>query len=796
MNQADLVGLKRPTLQSSQIDFDQTWKAVSELTDEILQNPLKKPSMHVMTGYQKVYSLASGRCINIPPEAADFLEAHSPVGRAPTTSIPFAALIHKLFSDHVRAHLQSLLPSLRSLTGAALLAAYEREWQLYGFSLNTLTSVYGYVHTYWVQGPRAQDGARAVGEQLWRENVYDTVKEDLIRACLHALSQERDGVPITRGPVRAVLGSLTKLSPQAAKPLMLYQSHFEFNYLRHTEEYLLATISRAQEAARGSVRAELTAIVRVLRAEVDRVELMLHPSSVKPLMRVIATVIKDSDARRLASEIRVWVDTGCTAELEDLYWLAAHGRENSVPMLASELTAVVKSVGGTSVEAAQGPVAFVAATYKVMTEYLDVCTRRFDNAAALSEAVRSGVADFMNEPPGQQQGGTLLAPEHLAAFAHIAAKTGTSAARTELEASFPTFDGAVDAVVALLQLLDDRDVFQARYSTYLSTRVTTGAFSNDNELQLIGGIARVMAYDYSYKWRRVLSDVDRSNDDRARFAETAAGAEALARYGVDFRPLVATQGSWPIAADAANILVPASIALLCDVFEKFYKCGTEQAKKRLTWVHSHTLAVVRPLYLTKRRYELTLNIAQLALLLAFDEFPATESIIPCDVATKACIPEEMVARAVGVLVRFKLLDFVAASGPPSVETPVKLNYGMAATTLKLNLHAAREAPGSQVRGKTVVPTAASGAGMDKSIADATSRVVEDRRFALQAAIVRVAKSRRSLKYGELVADVIAVLKNCVFTPTMQAVKLNIEALIEKEYLERSADAPDQLNYVA
>jgi hypothetical protein len=41
-----------------------------------------------------------------------------------------------------------------------------------------------------------------------------------------------------------------------------------------------------------------------------------------------------------------------------------------------------------------------------------------------------------------------------------------------------------------------------------------------------------------------------------------------------------------------------------------------------------------------------------------------------------------------------------------------------------------------------------------------------------------------------------VLKHALFTPTVQAVKVNIEALIEKEYLERAAGSPDTLTYLA
>jgi len=74
------------------------------------------------------------------------------------------------------------------------------------------------------------------------------------------------------------------------------------------------------------------------------------------------------------------------------------------------------------------------------------------------------------------------------------------------------------------------------------------------------------------------------------------------------------------------------------------------------------------------------------------------------------------------------------------------------------------------------------------------KVEKDRSHTIDAVIVRIMKSRKTMKHKDLQAEVLKQLE--FFKPNPRAIKKRIEILIEQEYLERSHDNNNIYNYLA
>ena len=81
----------------------------------------------------------------------------------------------------------------------------------------------------------------------------------------------------------------------------------------------------------------------------------------------------------------------------------------------------------------------------------------------------------------------------------------------------------------------------------------------------------------------------------------------------------------------------------------------------------------------------------------------------------------------------------------------------------------------------------------KETEETHERVFRDRQYQVDAAIVRIMKSRKTLSHALLMAEVFQQIR---FPARPTDVKKRIESLIDREYLERDAQNAQVYNYLA
>jgi cullin 1 len=146
-----------------------------------------------------------------------------------------------------------------------------------------------------------------------------------------------------------------------------------------------------------------------------------------------------------------------------------------------------------------------------------------------------------------------------------------------------------------------------------------------------------------------------------------------------------------------------------------------------------------------------------------------------DLVNATGMTSESLVGHVGVLVKAKVLTLSGSLG--AVGSTYTLNPDFRSKKIRVNLNIAVKSEQKAESEETHLA------------------IAQDREYIIQAAIVRIMKTRKTLKHTLLMQEVISQLQSR-FKPQVPDIKKMIDHLLEKEYIERCADARDSYNYVA
>ena len=398
---------------------------------------------------------------------------------------------------------------------------------------------------------------------------------------------------------------------------------------------------------------------------------------------------------------------------------------------------------------------------------------------------------------------------------YIDAKMRSPCSEQEVEA-------ACDAVLQLFQSLAERDLFEVAYKYHLARRLlstsasTSGPDGEDRERIFVQKLKKECGVSVTGKIEGMFADRRNSVEINEAFAQSIAALSSTCsaanekdcagegrQFPFDLYVTVLTSGFWP-ANPPMQIADPPYLQPAMVRFRSFYLA--RHKGRRLEFQLSQGTADVRMQVAAgggtadangggvTKRYELSIATPCLLVLMLFDGSKGnSSSLTPVDVSAATGLPPGEAAKHLAMLSRATssssgVLRIVGAGTVTSFanSTVFEFNTEFRSKVTKIRLHAA--AASSSAASARGDPSSAAGAGVVRE------RVDEDRRFKVDAAIVRVMKSRRSMDHKALVAEVQFVMKH-VCLPTPEDIKKRIEHLIEREFLERSKDSRQVYNYL-
>lgn len=311
--------------------------------------------------------------------------------------------------------------------------------------------------------------------------------------------------------------------------------------------------------------------------------------------------------------------------------------------------------------------------------------------------------------------------------------------------------------------MTEKDLFAEIYRNQLAKRLLNGrSASNDAEKVMISKLKMQCGTHFTSKMEGMLNDLAVGADQKGEFDEHMKQHNSK----IDFSVQVLTTGFWP-TYNSPTIAISPEMTKCIKVFKDWH--DKRHAQRKLSWVFSLGNATVRANF-GKKTYDLIVTTLQAVALNALNG----GKTMKYDELKEVLNLEENVLKP--LMHSLSCGKYKVVSKTPSNKQIKSTDSFTANPKFSCNMRKVR------------IPMASLDASHN------SKKVEEDRNHAIEASIVRTMKARKTLKHQQLQAEVLSQL--AFFKPNPRVIKKRIESLIEREYLERSADDNQVYNYLA
>jgi len=759
------------SLKPRRVDFDATWGVILETVRGVVT--LDKVARATWNDrFSDVYAL----CVAYPEPLGDRLYQET----------------KRFLEDHVREKHDQVAACTQS---TQLLQSYHKNWSEYNQGSAYLNSLYGYLNSQFIKkakyseadlnygnfGIELTEQMLEIGElalETWKKFMTEPLKDRLVGLLLAEIKADRCGSDVNEKVVHSIVHSFVLVDQYKKKsPLALYENMFEKTLLEETADYYRAEAAKLIETLNCSDYMEK--VLSRLDDESYRVRKFLHPSSYDKVIRVCQKRMIEDHLECLHEFCPEIVKAEQQKDLANMYKLLKP-TSDGLKTLIAEVQEHIKEVGQenlqTVLKSDNVPSQFVEVMLNVHAKYHDSILNTFQGDPDFMEALDKACASVINWRPNQKT--ICRSPELLAKFCdNLLKKSVKGMSESEI-------DDKLASSITIFKYLDDKDVYQKFYSRMLARRlINFQSQSMDAEEGMINRLKQACGYEFTNKLHRMFTDMNISEDLNTKFAnflqnsdaEGGSGEASLEqRLGINFSVLVLTAGSWPFhQSNIPTLTIPQELVKSVQKFENFY--NTNFSGRKLTWMHHLCTVEVKVTYL-KKPYIVTMGTLQMALLMPFN---SCDTISFQDLVATTTISTKEAQKQLQSLVESKLLLVSESASNSEVDEnsafKLNLNFSSKRTKFKITAAVAKETPQETEQAQTAID--------------------EDRKLYLQAAIVRIMKARKVLKHNLLIQEVISQSR-ARFAPSIPMIKKCIEALIDKQYLERTQNSTDEYSYVA
>ncbi|EXJ53846.1 Cullin 3 [Cladophialophora yegresii CBS 114405] len=430
----------------------------------------------------------------------------------------------------------------------------------------------------------------------------------------------------------------------------------------------------------------------------------------------------------------------------------------------------------------QAAISWVEQILALKAKFDKLWIEAFERDSVLEKALENSFQDFININD--------RSPEHLSLFLDEYLKRGGK------DKSEAEVDAILDNGILLLQYLANKDTFEIYYKRHMAKRLLMKkSVSREMERQMLSKMKMKIGNQFTQKLEGLIRDTETSDDLNLKYREYVQqlGDPDPKRVDLDCRVLTTT--IWPFESlskpddeeSRAECKFPASVERVRQRFQKFYL--EKHTGRKLTWMPGLGDADMRATFTTggkTRRYELNVSTYAMVILTLFNDVPAGESLTFEQIAAETNIPKPELIRnlqSLSLVAKWRVLRKEPVTKDVKPTDKFYFNEDFSSQFLKIKVSVVAGGGGNRVENQ------------DERRAT-QKRTDEERGIVIEAAIVRIMKSRKTLSHSQLMTETLDQISSR-FQPDVNMIKKKIEGLIEKEYLERGSDpGKPTYNYLA
>ncbi|PVU94511.1 hypothetical protein BB561_002499 [Smittium simulii] len=693
------------------------------------------------------------------------------------------------FWNELKIYNRKVLEILKDYNDKLLLKKYETYWNRYTLAGKILQQVFSYINRHWVK--REHDEGRAVKSIFalmiseWHNIVYQSIYQSLIKISIQEISNWRDGDIIDYKPIKTLSDSCVLISNYYSNfnefELQIYLNNIEKPVIDETENYY--SQKSKLYLVDNQILNYMHKVNSILEAEKSQMALIVHSSSQKKVISVIEA--------KLISDHKSFFNEGFILLLENyqvkdllLIYSLLSRIENGLVDIQKSFELHTKQYGMNSLEKVStmkdgtiDPINFVETVVEVYNKYFYLTKESFCNDPGFITALDRACREFINRNKIFEKK-SFKSSELLASYADAILKKGSKIAiDSDFEAKFLQ-------IINVLRYIDDKDAFQDFYRRGLARRlVNDQSTSHDAEQSMISKLKEICGYDYTNKLIRMFNDMDINKDLNVDFRNLSTQ-----QTDIDYYFKILNTAAWPLSSTQIDFQLPKNLSTLVNNYTDFY-CQKHKGRK-LNWLWQYSkmdVKITLPMNNTgpNHTYTFTVSTFQYAILALFNS--EDNKVHYLDINKITGLLPYLVNNALLVFTKCKLIELVGGNmthdaqdgGGPSFspESIFMLNRNFKSKRLKINLNVPLRAEKKQ------------------EVIEANRAIHEDHHIVIQAAIVRIMKTHKTFSHILLVNEAISQLSKR-FKPSIPEIKKAIDALIDKDYIERSEDNNEIYNYLA